>query len=171
MNNLENKGKGKNIAIIVLSIILIIVLGFICYDKLLKKEPIVNKEKNCPKCQECNNNKQEDMCLYDLKSLNGKYYGEKEHPNNNAFIHKVELILNDNNEAVLHQSDGASADYSKGTFVCEYNRIIYTPLYHDYENADNSRYQSDIQYTFITNKDELNYFYDSSFPIKLEKQS
>ena len=57
MNNLENKGKGKNIAIIVLSIILIIVLGFICYDKLLKKEPIVNKEKNCPKCQECNNNK------------------------------------------------------------------------------------------------------------------
>ena len=69
MNNVENKGKGKNIAIIVLSIILIIVLGFICYDKLLKKEPIVNKEKNCPKCQECNNNKQEDMCLYDLKSL------------------------------------------------------------------------------------------------------
>ena len=171
MNNVENKGKGKNIAIIVLSIILIIVLGFICYDKLLKKEPIVNKEKNCPKCQECNNNKQEDMCLYDLKSLNGKYYGEKEHPNNNAFIHKVELILNDNNEAVLHQSDGADADYSKGTFVCEYNRIIYTPLYYDYENTDNSRYESDIQYTFIANKDELNYFYASSFPIKLEKQS
>ena len=34
MNNLENKGKGKNIAIIVLSIILIIVLGFICYDNV-----------------------------------------------------------------------------------------------------------------------------------------
>ena len=54
MNNVENKGKGKNIAIIVLSIVLIIVLGFICYDKFLTKEKKVKPDCKCPKCENCN---------------------------------------------------------------------------------------------------------------------
>ena len=40
MNNVENKGKGKNIAIIALSIALIIALGFIFYYQILNKSKV-----------------------------------------------------------------------------------------------------------------------------------
>ena len=170
MNNLENKGKGKNIVIFILSVLLICALGFICYKNFLKGEKVIEKDCKCPACEKCNFEKKENKCSYSLTDLYATYYGEKEHPNNNSFVHKVELTLGENNEAILHQSDGAASDYSKGTFVCEYDRIVYTPLYYDYEGDKNSEYQKNIQYTFIVNKDELNYFYASTFPIVLKRK-
>ena len=109
---------------------------------------------------------------FDLKDLYGTYYGEKEHPNNKLFTHKVELTLKENNEATLHQSDGASSSFTTGSYKCENNRIIYTPLYYDYENQEKSKYNQDgIQYTFIISKGieiELNYFYANKFPINMK---
>lgn len=73
MNNLEKNGKGKSFAIIMLSIALIIALGFICYDIFLKKEKIVEKECNCPTCENCaleeksKNNEEIQICELDMK--------------------------------------------------------------------------------------------------------
>lgn len=159
------------------SITLLITIGMRSLTTRSKlKSEIINKNFEIrelkEKVKKCKTEEKKEKCSYDLKSLYGTYYGEKNHPNNNLFVHKVELTLNENNEAILHQSDGASANYTTGSFICDHNRIIYTPLYNDYENQEKTKVnQDDLQYTFIINggtEIELNYFYASTFPINMK---
>ena len=68
----EKKGKGKDITIIVLSIVLIISLGFIFYNKVLNKSKVTKKECKCPTCEKCIDNKsvdepeKKDICELDM---------------------------------------------------------------------------------------------------------
>ena len=178
-----NSKTNSNIWLIILIILIIIIvlctgIGVYSYNTTISKQ---RNEKNTmnneikqlkKKLNEYKQEVEKNECSFDLKDLYGTYYGEKEHPNNKLFTHKVELTLKENNEATLHQSDGASSSFTTGSYKCENNRIIYTPLYYDYENQEKSKYnQDDIQYTFIISKGieiELNYFYANKFPINIK---
>ena len=72
MNDLEKNEKGKNITIIILSIVLIIALVFICYDKMLNIQKTTKKECKCPICEKCiseskeENNSKDKICELDM---------------------------------------------------------------------------------------------------------
>lgn len=75
MNNLENNGKVKNVVINVLIILLIIALGFICYDSFLTKDNSIKQNCRCPKCENCNTEiekiePEEKICEIDMKDKN-----------------------------------------------------------------------------------------------------
>ena len=135
MNNLENKGKGKNIAIIILSVVLIVALGCIGYDKLLKKENIVNKDSKCPKCEKCTSEvkkdddeeKKDKICELDMKDKNelDVYNLCEEQGISNASSVKIKNILINNKNYVLFHEFTPFYD-SKGTYV-NFNGI--TKLY------------------------------------------
>ena len=54
-NVVKEKGNSKGIIIVILIILFLGAVGFICYDKLLKKEDSNSKDCNCPKCEKCSN--------------------------------------------------------------------------------------------------------------------
>lgn len=65
--------KGKNnsgIIIAVLCALLLASIGFICYDKLLKKEEPKTSDSNCPVCEKCNCEQKQDeylkLCTLDM---------------------------------------------------------------------------------------------------------
>ena len=57
-NNLKEKSNGKGIIIVILVVLLIIACGFICYDKLIKKNEA--KPKDCPVCEKCKEPEQKE---------------------------------------------------------------------------------------------------------------
>ena len=66
MVRLEKTNKVKNVIIIFLSLLLILSIGFICYDKFSSNRKLVNKTCNCPSCEKCTNNynsKQGNFCF------------------------------------------------------------------------------------------------------------
>ena len=68
----ENVKEKNNNGIInaILCILLLASIGFICYDKLLKKEESKSLDCNCPVCEKCNivNNDEElRICTIDMK--------------------------------------------------------------------------------------------------------
>lgn len=65
-NNVAEKSKGNNLVVIVLVILLLAACGFICYDKLLKKDDSISKDCDCPTCN--NNSSGSDT----MKNENGK---------------------------------------------------------------------------------------------------
>ena len=73
MIRLEKTNKVKNVIIIFLSLLLILSIGFICYDKFLSNRKLVNKTCNCTSCKKCTNNQSiEDsekvkICNLDMK--------------------------------------------------------------------------------------------------------
>ena len=174
----EKKSKRLGLVIIIILLILsyigIGVLSFISFNEMKKNEEKRIEIKNLKEKMTKDSRQLETYkCKFNLDNIYGSYYGEKKHPNNNSFTHNVELIIKENNEAILHQSDGATSDYTKGKYSCENNRIIYTPMFFDYENQKNTKTQSKIQYTFIidkTDKIELNYFFYNKFPVTLKKR-
>lgn len=131
MNNLE---KGKNIAIIMLSIVSIITLGFIFYDKFLIKEKTIKQECNCPKCEESNietkKGKPEQVmliCELDMKDKRELDVGSlcNEQGISNANNVKVKNIsINDKNYVLFHEF--IPFYDSKGTYI-NFNGI--TKLY------------------------------------------
>ena len=54
-NIVKEKGNSKGIITVILFILFLAAVGFICYDKLLKKEDSNSKDCNCPKCEKCSN--------------------------------------------------------------------------------------------------------------------
>ncbi len=133
MNNLEKNEKGKNITIIILSIVLIIALGFICYDKMLNKQKTTKKECKCPICEKCiseskeENNSKDKICELDMKDKNelDVYNLCEEQGISNASSVKIKNILINNKNYVLFHEFTPFYD-SKGTYV-NFNGI--TKLY------------------------------------------
>ena len=135
MNNVENKGKGKNITIIILSVVLMITLGFIGYDKLLKKENMVNKDSKCPKCEKCTNvtkneeeeETKENICELDMEGKNelDVYTLCDKQGISNASNVKIKNISSNNKNYILFHEFIPFYD-SKGTYV-NFNGI--TKLY------------------------------------------
>ena len=74
---MENVAKEENkrgvLVTLILTVLLLGAVGFICYDKLLKKEDSNSKDCNCPKCDKCSNieneNENSKLCTLDM---NGK---------------------------------------------------------------------------------------------------
>ena len=69
---MEEKVKKKNnaIIIVILLILLLASIGFICYDKLLKKEEPKPSDCNCPECEKCSKNEEQEefkLCTLDMK--------------------------------------------------------------------------------------------------------
>ena len=72
-NSLKEKNNGKGIIIAILIVLLLAACGFICYDKLLKKEESVSKKCNCPTCEKCDNNSNQGNKLKECTlDMNGK---------------------------------------------------------------------------------------------------
>ena len=73
MIRLEKTNKVKNVIIIFLSLLLILSIGFICYDKYSSNRKLVNKTCNCPSCEKCTNNQSTEdsekvkICNLDMK--------------------------------------------------------------------------------------------------------
>ena len=124
MNNVENKGKGKNITIIVLCLALIIAVGFICCDKFLNKEKTVKHNCECPKCEKCIDNKSADdpekieICELDManKTELDVYDLCKEKGIDNASRVKIKNISINNKSYVLFHEFTPFYDL-KGTYV------------------------------------------------------
>ena len=129
----KNKGKGKNIVIIMLSVLLIIALGFICYDKFLIKEKTIKQDCKCPKCEKCNAEiekpKQEEdkICELDMKDKKvlDVYSMCSEQGISNARNVKIKNISIKGNNYVLFHEFTPFYDL-KGTYV-NFNGI--TKLY------------------------------------------
>ena len=133
MNNVENKGKGKNIAIIVLGIVLIIALGFIFYYQILNKSKVAKKECKCPTCEKCIDNKSVDepgkkeICELDMTNKTElDVYGLcKEKGIDNASRVKIRNISINNKSYVLFHDFEPFYDL-KSTYI-NYNAV--TKLY------------------------------------------
>ncbi len=112
MNNIEKGGKVKNFIIIMLSIILIIALGFICYDRFLIKEEPIKQNCKCPKCEKCNTEiekiekEEEKICEIDMKDKKvlDVYSMCSEQENSSTSNVKVKNIsINGKNYALFHE--------------------------------------------------------------------
>ena len=72
-NVVKENGNSKGIITIILFVLLLASVGFICYDKLLKKSESISKDCNCPICDKCSNKESENenskLCKLDM---NGK---------------------------------------------------------------------------------------------------
>ncbi len=68
-NNLKEKNN-NGIINAILCILLLASIGFICYDKFLKKEEPKPADCNCPTCEKCNNEAKQDdylkLCTLDM---------------------------------------------------------------------------------------------------------
>jgi len=124
MNNIEKGGKVKNFIIIMLSIILVIALGFICYDRFLNKEESIKQNCKCPTCEKCIDNKSVDepekkeICELDMTNKTElDVYGLcKEKGIDNASRVKIRNISINNKSYVLFHDFEPFYDL-KGTYV------------------------------------------------------
>lgn len=82
-----------------------------------------------------------------IEDLYGTYSWNKTYTNeyNNTLNLKVKLILNADGSATYEAGDGYSYESTKGTFVYENNKIIYTKEYYNY-NGTNGQ-ENDSKYT------------------------
>ncbi len=170
----------KNIVIVVLIIIsisLAVYIGYYTYSanknyqtkiKSLEKrnskqekeiEKLNKKIKEINKRNKCTNSK------YNLYELYGDY--EYKLPvtlyNGAKVVHMVEISLKPNGIASVHESDGMAADFSRGTYICDNNKILYEGNESDYDNnnskLDNIRKieiviidKNNLKYTFNSKK-------------------
>ena len=97
-NNVREKNGSKGV-VVILCILLLISIGFICYDKLLKKEETKPADCNCPTCEKCDKETSEDeesvACNLDMNgktSLNVlEECANKGASNNNVVIKNVKV--------------------------------------------------------------------------------
>lgn len=168
----------KNIVIVVLFIISISLAVYIGYytnsanknyqtkikslekrnSKQTKEIEKLNKEiKEIMKKNKCTNSK------YNLYELYGDY--EYKLPvtlyNGAKVVHKVEISLKPNGIASVHQSDGMAAEFTKGTYTCENNKILYDGNESDYDN-NNSKLDNIVKKEItIADKNTLEYTFNN----------
>ena len=69
--------KNRKVIVGILGGLLLISLGFICYDKFLKKDDITKNDCDCPKCQECDKVKECENTPLQCNCPNVSNFGEK----------------------------------------------------------------------------------------------
>ena len=123
MNNVETNGKGKNIIMVILVLLLFGAIIFICYDKVLNNNH-TEDTCECTTCEECisdskeENNSNNKICELDMANLTDlKVYDLcKEKGIDNASNVKIKNILINNKEYVLYHVFEPFYD-EKGTYV------------------------------------------------------
>lgn len=150
MKNETNKNTIIAILIVIIIILSILVILFATdvitlnstNNKQDSSNEVIKEEKKEVEVEEENNN--ESITIIDLY---GTYSWEKTYvnENNNTVNLKVKLVLNDDGSATYDESDGYSYEATKGTFIYENNKIIYTKEYFNY-NGTNGQ-DTDLKYT------------------------
>ena len=132
----------KNIIIIILAVLVLCLGGYIVYDKVLIKDDV--EQKNDNEVSNDDNIVKED--LYGTYSWNKSYVNEY---GNNMNL-KVTLVINSDGTATYEESDGYSYESTKGSYVYDDDKIIYTKEYYNYEGQNNDLYnEEDKTETFI----------------------
>lgn len=124
MNGVEKTGKGKNIIIVILFILLFGAIVFICYDKLLNNQKNTKDKCKCPTCEKCvsekkeNNNSKDKICELDMTNMSelNVYDLCEEKGIYNASNVKIKNILVNNKEYILYHVFEPFYD-AKGTYV------------------------------------------------------
>jgi len=130
----------KNVVIIILSILVLGLGGYLVYDKVLEKE-----ETNV-------NNKNEEEIVeqqYDeitIEELLGTYTWVKNRTDEhgNQIDLKITLVLNSDGTATYDASDGYSYEATKGSYVYEDGQIIYTRKNYNYRDESNTVVNGDV---------------------------
>ena len=147
---MENK---KNIIIILLVIVIAILSGVIVYSKIVDKEETLNEEQLSEEVT--------PQMLY------GTYTWEKAYTTEDGkqLDLKLKLVLNSDGTAIYNASNGYEEEATKGKFVYEDSKIIYTREYYNY-NDSNEIYNdtnNKIEKFEVIDKDTLkNVYYGQS---------
>ena len=135
---MENNVKKKNNSVIIIAILCILLLasiGFICYDKFLKKEE-KSKDCNCPTCEKCSNEKGQEiklkMCTLDM---NGK------------------TSIDVQAECETAATDGYDSVAIKNIKVnSKIYELKYRLVYDDITNDDQLAYDNSVTKIYVNNK-------------------
>lgn len=168
--------------VVVLLIIVIIGLsGYICYDAFIKNDEVkelkeeINslKQKNTKLKEENKQDKTdvEDNVQITVSDLYGSYSWEKPYTNDlgNQLKYTVNLVLNSDGTATYLAGNGLDAEQTRGTYIYNDGKVIYTREYYNYENGQNDVYtDTNKTETFIViNKNTLqNTYYNQTTTLK-----
>jgi len=178
MKNETNKNIIIAILIVIVIILSILVVLFAtdvitfnsANNKLDSSNEVIKEENEDEDVEQENDN--ENINIVDLY---GTYNWEKTYVNeyNNTMNLKVKLVLNADGSATYDESDGYSYEATKGTFVYENNKIIYTKEYFNYNGANgqntDSKYtdENNIEEFMILDKNTLqNVYHDQTTSLK-----
>ena len=138
----------KNIFIIILAILVLGLGGYLVYDKVLDKN--VKEEVKEESVKQEEENKE-----ITLESLYGTYTWEKKHitDSGNELDLKIKLVLNSDGSATYNASNGYEEEATKGSFIYENGKVIYTREYYNY--SDNNGQDTDEIYSDNNSKTEI----------------
>ncbi len=169
---------GKNIAIVILVLVILGLGGYIVYDKKNNESKIsdYNTQLNDLKKQmdeyKENSKSSETSDEITLKDLYGTYNWEKDYKNEsgNKLKLKVQLVLKPDGSATYNASSGYEAEMTKGSYVYKDGKIIYTREYYNYDNGSNDPYTDNDNKTItfkVIDKDTLqSEYYDQTTELK-----
>jgi cell division protein FtsL len=124
-NQVKNSGKGKNIVIVFLILIILGLCGFIVYDKYVKDD-VFNEVNTTTTTTEKEETTEEEVSS--TVTLSGVYTGS--YARNETFADSITLTFNTDNTVTLTSGDGAAViESSKGTYEIKDNKLIYTRVY------------------------------------------
>lgn len=158
----------KNIVIIILSVLVVCLSVFIIFDKTInkKEETVKTKENNIK--EEKKETPEEGISV---SNMYGTYRWEKKYVNEygNELNLKVSITLNNDGSAEYQASSGYEYESTKGKFVFENNKIIYTREYYNYETSNNEPFSggnTEEVFNVIDKETLQNTYYNNTTELK-----
>jgi len=147
----------NNSGVIVLLVVVIFILTILCV--LFATDTITFNSKTTKnnndvedKNTTTTNNGEEDNKI-DISMLYGTYTWSKSYTNADGkeVNLNIKLVLNSDGTATYNASDGYESEMTKGSFVYQDMKVIYTREYYNYPGQENSKYDEENSKTEIFN--------------------